>query len=48
MKLNRLKWMVLDWTNSLDRWGKNSWRIGHDGKQAVSSVECLPYLRYLT
>lgn len=27
--------------------GKQQDRIGHDGEQAVSSVDCLPYLTYL-
>lgn len=43
-----LDWIGLDWTNSLDtQMGKQQDRIGHDGEQAVSSVDCLPYLRYL-
>lgn len=39
--------LEMDWADSLDRWGKQQLddRIGHDGKQAVSSVDCLPYLR---
>lgn len=40
--------LKMDWIGLIrwiPRWGKQQDRIGHDGKQAVSSVDCLPYLR---
>lgn len=42
-----MNWIgIIRW---IPRWGKQQLddRIGHDGEQAVGSVDCLPYLRYL-
>lgn len=43
--------LEMDWTGLvrwIPRWGKQQDRRGYDGKQAVSSVDCLPYLPTLS